>query len=254
MAICPAAILIAGFHGNTDPLLIFFVLLSVWILESKGNILAGASLGMAMNIQIVAVILIPTLLFYIPFWRKRIVCLFAIATVFLIPTAPYLLQDARAVIRAVLMYNSSVGYWGFSFLASRLVVRIQGFRAGLNYWKYPLLAAIVILAWWLSRRSARLSLFNQFGVILSLFLFFSPGFGIQYLYWLVPWTISLGAAITALQYFCQGAFAFLAYNSWSHGVPWFFAVCTWWHGRLAVVQLIAWANVGTAIRLHAPPP
>jgi hypothetical protein len=250
MAICPAAILIAGFHGNTDPLLIFFILLSVWLLERKGSVLlAGASLGMAINIKVVAVILIPALLFYIPSWRKRIICLSAIVTVFLIPTAPYLLQDARAVIRAVFMYNSSVGLWGFSYLASHLSARIHGFRAGLTYWKYPLLAAITILSWWLNRRSPRLSLFNQFGLILSAFLFFSPGFGIQYLYWLVPWTVFLGTGMTALQYLCQGMFVFLVYNSWSHGMPWFFAMAAspWWHGWLAALQLVAWGSVGAAL-------
>jgi hypothetical protein len=121
-----------------------------------------------------------------------------------------------------------------------------------QYWKYGLLAAIMLLSWWLNRRSPCLSLFNQFGLILSVFLFFSPGFAIQYLYWLVPWTVCLGVRVTALQYVSQGAFVFLVYNSWPHGMPWFIAIAPWpwWHGWLTGLQLIAWASIGISVYVY----
>ena len=35
LAVAPPSILISGFHGNTDPVMILFVLLSMYLLDRK---------------------------------------------------------------------------------------------------------------------------------------------------------------------------------------------------------------------------
>ncbi|HEX9919787.1 MAG TPA: hypothetical protein VGA87_11500, partial [Pyrinomonadaceae bacterium] len=46
LAVYPGSIWIAGFHGNTDPLMIFFVILSIYLLTLKRAAwLAGAAFG-----------------------------------------------------------------------------------------------------------------------------------------------------------------------------------------------------------------
>ena len=35
LAVAPISIMVSGFHGNTDPLMVFLVLLSVYLLEAR---------------------------------------------------------------------------------------------------------------------------------------------------------------------------------------------------------------------------
>ena len=41
LAAAPASLMIAGFHGNTDPFMIFFVLLSLYLIVEKYPLVAG---------------------------------------------------------------------------------------------------------------------------------------------------------------------------------------------------------------------
>ena len=47
------------------------------------------------------------------------------------------------------------------------------------------------------------------------FMSLAPGFGIQYLAWLVPWVVGLGAGVTITYYLASGLFQFLVYTFWS---------------------------------------
>ena len=59
LALAPVSIMVSGFHGNTDPVMIFFVLLSLYCLTASNNPwLAGAAFGMAINIKVVPLIFV----------------------------------------------------------------------------------------------------------------------------------------------------------------------------------------------------
>jgi Gpi18-like mannosyltransferase len=45
LALSPALILVSGFHGNTDPVVMLFVWLSVWLTERVGGITPGSVLA-----------------------------------------------------------------------------------------------------------------------------------------------------------------------------------------------------------------
>ncbi len=52
-AAAPPLILIAGFHGNTDPVLVFFLLLSVYLAEKGGvDWMAGIAFGLAVSVKV----------------------------------------------------------------------------------------------------------------------------------------------------------------------------------------------------------
>ena len=59
--LAPATIIISGYHGNTDTVMIFFVLLAALLIERP--IPAGIAFGMALNIKIVPIIFVPVVLF-----------------------------------------------------------------------------------------------------------------------------------------------------------------------------------------------
>src|SRR5579871_3714975 len=56
LAACPISIMVSGFHGNTDPIMVFFLVLSVYFVQTERATLAGILFGSALCIKIVPVI------------------------------------------------------------------------------------------------------------------------------------------------------------------------------------------------------
>jgi hypothetical protein len=249
LAIAPISIMVAGFHGNTDPVMIFFLLLSAYVLEvHRRPGLAGAAFGMAVNIKVVPLIFVPVLALYL--WRRREVVPYvgACAGVVLLGSMPFIVQNPWLVARNVLGYESFYGYWGTSRLIATFVAGAQTNAVFGQIGRLVTLVLVIVASVAMSRRRVRVPIFSQCGVIAFLFMAFTPGFGIQYLTWLVPWVVRLGFWPTALYYLTSGVFAFLVYTYWSRGLPWYFAdgrdfVPEWWPVSIVYVELICWLSV-----------
>lgn len=248
-AVSPVMILVAGFHGNTDPLMMLLILTAVWCVEKKSSaIWCGAALGMAMNIKVVPTILLPSLLLYLRGWKARVLCITAVIVVWLIPSASLLAADWKFVIGRTFGYSSFPGYWGFSYLW----VGMPGFGLLLRFGKYALLGGILALSVLMNLKEERPPLFVQWGAILFTFLFFATGFGVQYLVWVTPWVIAYPAALIVICYLLQGLFLCVVYDFWSGGLPWYFADGIEhgpWRGWRNVPQLLAWLSVGLAMSM-----
>jgi hypothetical protein len=78
--------------------------------------------------------------------------------------------------------------------------------------KYILIATIVVTSYLMNSRAERPPLFLQFGAIAFLFMFLTPGFGAQYLSWLIPWVVAAGRKSTILFYATSGAYLLAAYG------------------------------------------
>jgi tetratricopeptide (TPR) repeat protein len=246
-AAAPALILISGFHGNTDSVMLFFLLLSVALLERGLSGRAGLSFGLAMCFKIVPVIALPVIYLYQSSVRKRIAFLGAAGIMLLVSWSPYLLQSPGTILRHVFGYGSYYGHWGISYLALQL-----GNVAPPSAWvsellrpvgPYLLLASIPLVSVYLRRSGA--TLYDQVGFIFFWFLAFTSGFGVQYLAWLVPWTVGLGAIPSGIFYAASGAFLFLVYNYWSQGMPWYLADSNRigdYQGHYDYFQLLCWVT------------
>jgi 4-hydroxybenzoate polyprenyltransferase len=57
---------------------------------------------------------------------------------------------------------------------------------------------------WLNRAKAKSNLLLQGGLLTTIFLFMTPGYGTQYLIWLVPFVAAIGLRATALYYLTSG--------------------------------------------------
>ena len=234
--------MIAGFHGNADPLMIFFLLAAILSAERGWSPwLTGLCFGLALNVKILPVFLLPAFWFTLSGWRERWPWATAIAVTSLVWWLPYLMQDPALVLKATFSYNSLPGIWGAGYL-----LRGTGlFIIYSLYAKYGILLLAAILAWWTNRDSQQLSLFELCGMTLFLFLFLTPGFGVQYLYWLIPWAAVLGWRTHLLHWLAAGAFLLAVYTFWSGGLPWGFADSPRrgiWHGATQGLQLLAWAS------------
>ncbi len=228
MAACPVSLMISGFHGNTDPVVVLFLLLSIFFVEKRASmLLAGVALGMAVNVKAWPIVLLPVMILYLPNAAKRtLYCSAAGATVAL-GSMPYLLQEPYAITTHVLGYKSTYGQWGLS----RLVVVLGQLAASFRWLEQAYYAAgrlvvvgaILIASFWMNRGPKKPPLFFQCGLATFLLMTLTPGFAVQYLAWLVPWVVGMGLSATLLLYVTSGVFLFLFYSFWCPGFPWYLA-------------------------------
>ncbi|HJR08016.1 MAG TPA: hypothetical protein VJ842_12210 [Pyrinomonadaceae bacterium] len=235
LALSPVSIIISGFHGNTDPVMIFFVLLSAYLLETRGGddgdndrrvILAAIAFGLALNFKVAPLIFAPALWFYLPRLRQRVEYFSVAALVFLLGSLPYILYDPIIIARSVFGYGSIYGHWGWTYFAAELfpaslqfarpphdVVGAHAVAAAFGKWL--MLALILAAAFLLNRRRSdndKPTLTLQLGFTAALFLFLTPGFGSQYLSWLVPFVVFLGLRASLLYFVAGGLFLSVSYS------------------------------------------
>ncbi|HYW41257.1 MAG TPA: hypothetical protein VE959_00280 [Bryobacteraceae bacterium] len=246
MAISPVSLFVTGFHGNTDPFVVFFLLLAVYYASVKGQFwLAGAAFGMSCSIKVWPLVLSPVMFFYLKDWSSRFRFFLLAGAVIFLGSCPYILQDPDVLAARVLGYNSAPGCWGItrvlSFRSSWLMANMAYIRNG----RYYIIVLILLVSYLLNRRQARPPLFAQFGFAVFLFLALTPGFGVQYLSWLVPWLAWAGLWYGVAFNLLGGTFLFLVYTYWSKGLPWDFANAAVgpWGGTAIVFELLTWGLV-----------
>jgi hypothetical protein len=251
LALCPASILISGFHGNTDSLMMFLVLLSIYLIEKESR-WAGVVFGVAVGVKVMPLIFCPAIFFYLS-WRKRFEFFALACGVFLICSLPYVVQDPGAVWHAVFAYSSVYGGWGWTLIAYVLSPEVPAYlhvHGDMHYGVQGGHALIATALKWLTITLAtvvpfwmRRDLFVQCGVITTIVLFFAPGFGYQYLVWLVPFVTLVGLRMTLAYYLSTGLYLSTVYicyaERWTCPSPFY----------LSLMSLVCWLTV-LAILLH----
>jgi hypothetical protein len=266
VAAAPASILISGFHGNTDPVMIFFTLLSLaWIGRQDRVWLAGAAMGMSVNIKVVPLMFWPAIFFWLPSWRRRAEYFAAAILVVVVASSPVIFQAPGLVAHKVLGYSGGYGMWGLSRFAKSLPSLAEISALFKAHGKWVLAAGLLLLSYGMNRRTGKPPLYRQLGVIAFAFLAFTPGFSVQYLAWLVPWLVGLPLLASAPFLAASGAFLLLVYtfwcqehaqairNSnwldpefWRRGFPWDFANADrapLWRGSIVPVEIACWLTV-----------
>ncbi len=248
-ALSPVMILVAGYHGNTDSLMLCLVLAAVWCAErDKSPVLVGIVLGLAMGVKIVPIILVPVFFLQQPWWGRRFAFLGALTGTMLLTWLPYIAEDPVVIAQHVFGYRSLDGIWGIPYLLRVFAPEGSGLRVLLDL--IPVSGALVLVLscglaalWMHLGLRDRPRLFAQVGLIVALFLAGSSGFGVQYLLWLVPFTVALGAVPALLFHVTAGAFVFAAYDVWAGGRPWYLSDSNAvgpWPADVEPAQVLAW--------------
>jgi hypothetical protein len=224
IAASPVSYLISGFHGSTDAVMIFFVLLSLLVFQRVENpFYAGLAYGMSMNIKIWPLLLIPAVLAWLPAMRRRAQFLGGVALILAIGSAPWFYQAPLLVLSRLLGYDSVYGNWGIPqaltwFAAvTGFDLPNQVFRAVGKYLTVGVLAAGGV---WLQKKYPSAPLPLRLGCLASLFFLVTSGFGVQYLAWIAPWGVFLGPEVLLLFNFSAAVFLTSVYNYWGGDFPW----------------------------------
>jgi hypothetical protein len=222
MAASPLLVLVSGYHGNTDPLFVMFVLLGGFlIVDRNATVGGGIALGLAIGVKIVPIVVLPALAVYL-LCRQRSQFVRAFLA-FLVTTAviwgPAAVAQFGPVRHHVLGYvGISARPWGLVQVADDMHwAPISTFLVGPGRVLALAISALLpaVLVW---RRPER----AMEGVALSLvmFLALSPAFGVQYLAWAVAAAYLLDIVFATVYSVLGGLVLFQIYDSWNNGWPW----------------------------------
>lgn len=263
LALSPLSIMVSGFHGNTDPIVVLFVLLAACACVWQKPALSGAALALGCCIKIVPLLLLPAFLF---FWLARRRALgFGVAFVVVVTTLSLepLLTFPVLFAKRVVAYGSYWGIWGIPYwlrLTHWPSFDYFGFHdmplgavIVSSALKLMIVAGAILIAWRRRNEDAR-GLFLSIAYTWLLFFILAPGVGAQYLVWPMPFLLVFSPPLFATTTAAASCFVFFFYNTITGGLPWHLGISkdaitdrwapwTVWPWLAFVASLVwAWTN------------
>ena len=234
-ALSPVSLMVSGFHGNTDPVMVLLLVCAVWMCLRNRPALAGLFFALSCQVKIVPLLFLPAFVF---FWlsqnrSREFLITGAITTCFL--WWEPLLNFPVLFAKNVLAYGSYWGIWGITYLF-RLTGLTEFSRLSffdlepaqnivISLLKVMIVAAALWIAW--RNRQARGPAFVQsLAYTWLVFFVFAPGVCPQYLIWLAPFILILSPTFYSCMLVASSAFLFAFYNITSGGLPWSVALST----------------------------
>lgn len=234
-ALSPLSIMVSGFHGNTDPVMVMLLAFSVYYCLRNQPAFCGLFLALSSQVKIIPLLFLPIILC---FWIQRR-ALFRFAIPFAAASATLwsepLLKFPLLFAKNVFSYSSYWGIWGISYLL-RLTGRpefnrVSFFDLGsvqnlvVTTCKFVIIAAVLLLAWRRRQMDGR-GLWASVTYAWVIFFVFSPGVCTQYLIWLAPFVLFLSPTFYCYLLASSSAFAFVFYDTISQGLPWYVGIST----------------------------
>jgi len=232
-ALSPVSLMITGFHGNTDPIMVMVLTVATLAAIRDKPILCGLFFALSCQIKIIPLLFLPIFFFY---WRERRLALKFIvptALTFLILWAQPLFNFPIAFAKNVLSYGSFWGLWGVTYWLrqtgwsefSRVTYHHFTPEQALvcTVLKLSIIAIVLSIAW-RRRYLGRESLLRSIAYAWVVFFILSPGICAQYLIWLAPFILLLSPALFGWFTATGSLFLFFFYNAIADKFPWYLAI------------------------------
>lgn len=233
---CLVAILVGGYHCNTDNIYAFFALLAAYQMQDRSSAFkSGLALGAAINVKLTPVLLIPVLLLSCRSWRDAAKFIGGLA-VCVTPFLPILLSEEHRgyFIANAIQYKSNPDNWGITYLLMLLTGGLPTDIGNATLGDNPLVAfffhqgrhllLISVGVWavagrWLLLRG-KVNRYDLAAVTLALFLILAPGFGVQYAVVVAPLMFASRLRWANAYGFIAGAFVLCVYWAQWPGNVW----------------------------------
>jgi uncharacterized membrane protein len=252
-ALSPVSIMVTGFHGNTDPVMVMLLVLASLSCLRGRSVWCGLFLALSCQIKIIPLLLLPIFFF---FWlsRRRAVSFslsFVLAS--LVLWAEPLLKFPTLFARNVLLYGSYWGIWGITYwlrLTNLAMFRMETFFYDISpmesfvvtVLKLIIIAAVLMIAW-RRRNLGERALFDSVAYAWIVFFVFAPGVCAQYMVWLAPFALALSPVFYGWLAASSSLFLFFFYNVNAGQFPWYGVISDGRHGDWAPWSLWPWTTL-----------
>jgi glycosyl transferase family 87 len=235
-ALSPVSIMVTGFHGNTDPVMVMFlVLASLFCLRGK-SVWCGLFLAFSCQIKIIPLLLVPIFFFFWVSRRRAVSFSLPFVSVSLVLWAEPLLKFPALFFKNVLSYGSFWGIWGITYwlrLTNLAMFRMVTFFYDISpresfvvtVLKLIIIAAVLMIAW-RRRNLGERALFDSVAYAWIVFFVFAPGVCAQYMVWLAPFVLVLSPVFYGWLAASSSLFLFFFYNVTAGLFPWYGALST----------------------------
>ena len=254
-ALC--AILISGYHGNTDPVYWFLVLSSVYVLEDrKAPLLAGLLMGVSLQVKLIPMLVVLPMAACCRELGKVVRYLLGVA-VALAPFAWIVWHlvpiDREAFVRNVLGYTSYREFWGAELVlravSAATLTSLPAFASKVEtvgaFWaligsKALLGVTSMLAAAHAVYRYKGLDAYAIAALCFCLFLVLASGFGVQYMGAVVPFLLACRIRDGIRVATASGVFIGLIYLSFIINWSPIFSQHSYFSAAFAVPSFITW--------------
>jgi hypothetical protein len=219
------AILVGTFHGNTDNLSAFFILLSAYFCQRRMPLAGGLALAAALNVKLIPLVVVPAFVLRFQSWREMFRFCSGLA-VGIVPFIPFLLCCAGSFYKNAITYNSDPNRWGIIMFLhfSEDNVRLDDLARDITAFyipsgRYVVMGAVILLSIW-AHLSNRWTWYEMGAMSLALFFILTPGFAVQYAVYIVPILFAVSVRWATWYSVLAGLFIGLVYLSfWTGDMP-----------------------------------
>lgn len=216
------AILVSGYHTNTDPIYAVLCLACVYLIEARGrHFWAAVALAAAINVKLTPILLIPPLVLSYRSWRDLLRFLAGLS-LGVIPFVPVFWYVGKYFYANAVAYKSNPDSWGITYLLTYLqggpTVDLGDAEWGHRpisdwYFNHGKTLVLALIGVWsvVARVLGRWDRYQLCAVTLAIFLFFAPGFGVQYVVIALPLMFAAWPAMAAAYGLVAGLFLLVVY-------------------------------------------
>jgi hypothetical protein len=218
VAVSPVLFLVSGFHGNTDPVFVFFTLIAVWLLvDADRPVLSGLAMAAAVGIKLVPIVVVPAVFAAAVRRGRGVPWAVAVGSAVLVTWLPAVAREYSAMRSNVFGYAGQTGEWGITAVLRGLGATgaIDAYAGAGRY--VVVVAAALPAAYWAWRQPEALP--SAVGLSLLSFLVLSPAFAPQYLSWVVAAGVLVSPVLGAVYSAVAGTLLLVLYSQWSGGFP-----------------------------------
>ncbi len=158
LALSPVSMMISGFHGNTDPVMVMFLVLAAAMFFFNRPVASGLFLALACQTKIIGLLLCPIFLF---FWMRKkgtVPFLIALTLTSLVLCAEPLFGFPLLFYKNVLVYGGIWGLWGITYWLRLMSLPLFGTTGGHDsltptqagiglLLKCVIVSSVLVLAW-----------------------------------------------------------------------------------------------------------
>ena len=245
LALSPVSLMVSGYHGNTDSVMVMFLFLAGVSCMTNRPWLCGLLFALSCQVKIIPLLFLPV---FFCFWLHRrsvVAFLLPLIGASIVMWWEPLIGFPALFVKNVLSYGSYWGLWGITYwlrstgadIFSSTWLNFSTFQTLLaTTLKLLIVGGLCLIAW-------RRRMVNERGLLESIalgwivFFVFSPGVCAQYLVWPAPFLLFLSRRLFVVVTATSALFLFFFYNTISHGLPWYVGVST----NQLVSQWAPWA-------------